>query len=329
MALSPLQRLRLRIHPVDGTIAALLILSLLIGIATFSHPGSPELLLTHAVLLALFLVFITAAVRWSTHPWLLFARPLIAAAIIFTLYGTLGRLGMIAMHYRADALLARIDTFLFAGHNPTFLLQRWQTPHAVEFFALFYGLFIPYINLSILLGACGRPPFERDQFITGWIFVYAVSYLGYLFLPAPGPGAFFADAYTVKLPDGPIYHLIQIAIANSGGMLGAFPSLHVGSSLYLCLFDLRTNRLRGLTYLPIVILIYGATVFLRFHYVIDLIAGTLIAVTCLQVGPRTFAAWARARQAAGLPAVPGGEGDVLPVLPIPRGDHAAALLSTH
>jgi hypothetical protein len=313
----------------DATILALLLLALAVGLATFSHPGSPHLLLIHSGLLALFLAFTAAAMRWSTHPWLLFARPLLAAAIIFTLYQTLGSLGMIAMPYRADAFLARTDTFLFAGHNPTFLVQPFQTPRTIEFFAFFYGLFIPYINLSILLGACTRPPFQRDQFITGWILTYAISYLGYLFLPASGPGVFFHGHYALPLPDGPLYHMIQVAISHSGGMIGAFPSLHVGSSLYLCLFDLRTNRLRGLTYFPIVLLIYGATILLRFHYVIDLITGTLIAMTCLQLGPRLFAAWAHARQHAGLPAIQGGEGDVLPILPAPRRHFAATLLPTH
>jgi membrane-associated phospholipid phosphatase len=329
MAQTVLQRLRLQIHPVDGAITVLLLLSILISLATLSNLDSRNLLFTHLALLALFLCFIAAAIRWSTHPWLLFARPLVAAAVIFTLYETLGKLGMAAMPYRADGFLANIDAFLFAGHNPTFLIQRWQTPPVIEFFAFFYGLFIPYINLSILLGACGRPPFERDQFVTGWILTYAISYLGYLFLPATGPGAFFANAYTTPMPNGPLHQMILLAIANSGGMLGAFPSLHVGSSLYLCLFDLRTNRLRGLTYVPIVLLIYGATIFLRFHYVIDLIAGTLIASTCIIVGPRLFAAWARARQAHGLPAIPAGEGDVLPVLPNPRGHHPAPLLSAN
>jgi hypothetical protein len=42
-----------------------------------------------------------------------------------------------------------------------------------------YGAFIPYINLSLALGCLGRPPGERDRFLTGWVFTYAISYLGY------------------------------------------------------------------------------------------------------------------------------------------------------
>jgi membrane-associated phospholipid phosphatase len=56
----------------------------------------------------------------------------------------------------------------------------------------------------------------------------------------------------------------------------------VGAAAYACLFDLRYNRLRGATYLPLVVLIAMATVVLRYHYVIDWIAGLSIAF---------FAAW--------------------------------------
>ena len=45
---------------------------------------------------------------------------------------------------------------------------------------------------------------------------------------------------------------------------------------------MRYNRLRGFTYLPLVALIAMATVVLRYHYVVDWIAGLAIA---------GFAAW--------------------------------------
>ena len=108
-----------------------------------------------------------------------------------------------------------------------------------------------------------------------------------------------------------------------------FPSLHVGGSVYLCLFDLRTNRLRGLTYLPMVLLIYVATIFLRYHYIVDLIAGTIIAAGCIPLGQRAFVRWTRRREQAGLPALPGGEADALLALPGRWPADAAPLFSTN
>ena len=69
-----------------------------------------------------------------------------------------------------------------------------------------------------------------------------------------------------------------------------------------------------MTYLPIVLLIYGATLMLRYHYVIDLIVGTLLAAVCVPLGQRTVLHWVRRREAAGLPPLPGGETDGLPAV---------------
>ncbi|MGD1276676.1 MAG: phosphatase PAP2 family protein [Tepidisphaeraceae bacterium] len=319
-------RLSLQLHPADRAIFAILALAVALSVVAGGRPEVRSLLLAHLVLLAGYGLFVLAAVRWSRAGWVAYVRPLAAMWTIFTLYYTAGRLGMAAMPYRADASLARIDTWMFAGINPTFFIQRWQTPARVELFAFFYGLFIPYVNLSLVLGALGRPPLERDQFLTGWVFTYCISYVGYLFLPCQGPGGFFAGSYSVPLQGGFFFALVVTAVAHSGGLIGVFPSLHGGSSLYLCLFDLKTNRLRGLTYLPIVVMIYGATIFLRYHYVIDLVAGTIIAVSCTHWGRWAFLRWARARRDAGLPALPGGEGDVLSDIPADGRDYTAAVL---
>jgi membrane-associated phospholipid phosphatase len=101
----------------------------------------------------------------------------------------------------------------------------------------------------------------------------------------------------------------------------------VGGSVYLCLFDLKTNRLRGLTYLPMVLGIYVATIMLRYHYVVDLIAGTVIAAGCIPLAQKVFLRWALRREAAGLPALPGGEADALPAFSGAGAPDAALVLS--
>jgi hypothetical protein len=312
-----IRRQLLRVHPADCTVLALLALATLIAAMRLPAVG-PELtdaLVLHAVLLAGFVLAAAAMARWEQAPLIRFARPGLIVSIIFILYTSLGQLGVAAMPYGADGTLSRMDTCLF-GVDPSLFIQRYQTPGWVEFFSFIYGAFIPYIYLSLILGCLGRPPVERDQFLTGWVFTYALSYLGYLFVPAHGPVVYHAADYTVDLGQngGVFYDFVMRGVVLSGGLQGVFPSLHVGGSVYLCLFDLQTNRLRGLTYLPMVLLIYLSTLFLRYHYVVDLIAGTVVAATCIPLGRKAFMHWAERRERAGLPALPGGEGDDLPGL---------------
>jgi hypothetical protein len=311
-----MRRLLLHLPPSDRTVMGLLVLAVLVAGLRWPALGSvmANYVLLHLALLTGFTAVAVFLVRQERRTAVQFLRPLATVAVIFTLYTSLGKLGVAAMPYLADATLSRIDTWLF-GVDPSFWIQRYQTPGWVEFFSLFYAAFIPYINLSLALNCLGRPPVERDQFLTGWVFTYALSFLGYLFVPGHGPVVYHAADYEVQLSGNYFYRLVLEGVESSGGLQGVFPSLHVGGSVYLCLYDLRVNRLRGLTFLPLVLLIYVATIFLRYHYVIDLIAGTVIAAGCIPLGQWAFLHWARRREAAGLPALPGGEGDALPNLP--------------
>lgn len=311
-----MRRILLHLPPSDRTVIALLILAILVAGLRWPALGSimAGYFVLHLALLAAFTAVVWFLVRWEDWRAVQWLRPLATVAVIFTLYTSLGKLGVAAMPYLADATLSRIDTWLF-GVDPSLWIQRYQTPGCVEFFSFFYAAFIPYINLSLALNCLGRPPFERDQFLTGWVFTYAISYLGYLFVPAHGPLVYHAADYDVSLAGNYFYQMVLDGVESSGGLQGVFPSLHVGGSVYLCLYDLRVNRLRGLTFLPLVLMIYVATIFLRYHYVIDLIAGTVIAAGCIPVGQWAFLHWARRREAAGLPALPGGEGDALPNVP--------------
>lgn len=321
-------RLRRAIQPGDRTVLAILALAFVVALVRWPTVGAA---LTPLVLVqgGLFLGFLACAAvlaRWETRGWVPYVRSVATVTTIFTCYTSLGKLGVVAMPYRFDAALAWADNALM-GFDPSLALQRFVTPGTVEFFSFIYASFIPYIYLSLFLGCLGRPPLEREQFLTGWVFTYAISYLGYIFLPGHGPGVYEAARYSVALPDGFFYRVVVAGNEATGGLQGVFPSLHVGGSVYLCLFDLKTNRLRGMTYLPIVLLIYAATLMLRYHYVVDLIAGTAIAVMCQSLGRRAFLAWARDRREAGRPALPGGEGDDLSVLSGAGLDRAEPVLS--
>lgn len=308
-----LRQLDLRLHPSDRATLAILALAAGLSVARLPVLGSAMtgFVVTQVSMLVGFAAVSFVLARWEQRTWVRWVRPLVTVTVIVSLYPCLGKLGLAAMPYHADAALTRIDVWLL-GRDPSLELERWQSPACVEFFGFIYGAFIPYIYLSLFLGCLGRPPLERDQFLTGWVFTYAISYVGYLFVPAHGPAAYHAADYSVSLQGGVFYWLVVHGNGLTGDLFGAFPSLHVGGSVYLCLFDLKTNRFRGLTYLPMVLLIYASTVFLRYHYVIDLVVGTCVPLVSIALGQWVFLQWSRRRVAAGLTALTGGEGDDLP-----------------
>jgi len=147
-----------------------------------------------------------------------------------------------------------------------------------EFLSAIYSLFIPYLYISASVGMLGRPRREWQRFLNGFSGLYAISMLGYVFMPAHGPIVFLDAGFPKPLSGGYFLDLVTIGTAVSGGEHGAFPSLHVGASVFICLFDLESNRLRGLIYLPVVILILLSTIGLRYHYAFDVIVGASLGM---------------------------------------------------
>lgn len=238
----------------------------------------------HTLMLVLFAAVIAVCVNWSSHAWVPWLRTISTVAIILTLYSTLAEPAFIVMGGSRDHALAMIDRWLFAGHDPALLGETLITPFRLEFFSFIYGYFIPFLYLSIFLGCFGRPEIERREFLEGLSLTYTLAYVGYLFVPARGPIEFYH--FSAPLVGGTFHKIVLSGVVATGGNHGAFPSLHVGTTAYVCLFDLRRNPLRGFTYLPMVMLIAISTILLRYHYVIDLIIGLAIAFWANRVASR-------------------------------------------
>lgn len=276
-----------------ATVAIVAIVCLTLAVAAVLGRPTARAAAGHGVLLAAYVAAAAALRRRDPHPHARRLRAAATMAVMFTLYATLAT-APFDVWPSLDPALAAVDRVLGGGVPPSLRAQALATPLSTELFAAAYAWFIPYLYLSIVLGLIGRPPRERGRFVAGFALVYAVSFLGYLFLPSRGPIVALAAEFAAPLPSGRFVDVVTRSIAVFGGPHGAMPSLHVAMSCYLCGFDLRHNRLRGLTYVPIVFLIAAATLVLRYHYLVDLVVGGAIAATVLAALPRLVAAFGRA-----------------------------------
>jgi hypothetical protein len=249
--------------------AEAIVIALLVAVCAVFAIRAPAALPLH---LGMLLAFVAVRTFVKSNGWRAFA----IVAVLMTLYSTLAEPAFVAMGGSRDALLAHADRLLALGRDPALIAERWATRNVIEAVSVVYGFFIPYLWLSILLGCIGRADSERSPFLLGLTITYAAAYLGYLVLPARGPVEHYHFARALE--GGRAYALVLRSVAQTGGNHGAFPSLHVGASAYLCLFDLRWNRVRGMTYVPMVILISASTIMLREHDVADVVCGLALAV---------------------------------------------------
>ena len=221
------------------------------------------------------LLFFFCRIRLSFYRELLQAG--ITISIMMSLYLLLGYLAFAVIPWNGDRLLSEIDQWLGFGGIPVVTFGHLLSSRIIEGFALIYAAFIPYLYLSIFLYLMNRRDQERALFMCAVTITYALSFTGYLLVPAHGPIIFHQDDFSSPLTGGYFLQLVVDSVARGGGPHGAFPSLHVGASWCLCFFDLRRGQLRGMLYVPLVLGICLATLALRYHYLIDLLAGFSIA----------------------------------------------------
>lgn len=275
-----------RLHPADrATLFILAVVTVTLAVAAARGAEVGGALALHAALLAGF----AGMAAWLGPREGPVIRGIVVIGVMFTLYTTLAHVAFAAVPWLADPWLETADRALLFGRSPSLVAEPLGATAWARPLSFGYAMFIPYLYLSILLSLLGRPPGERDEFVTGFATLYALSFLGYLFLPARGPVVWMADAFTLPIDGGAFHRIIVRSVEQVGGPHGAFPSLHVGASLFATLFDLRhRNPLRGLIYLPLVATISVATVVLRYHYAVDLLAAIALAFVASEVARRAM-----------------------------------------
>jgi membrane-associated phospholipid phosphatase len=127
---------------------------------------------------------------------------------------------------------------------------------------------------------------RRYEIMLASVIVISVGHIGYTWVPGLGPHAWPALTFKHALAGGVWWGRVRDAVSAAGAQLDIFPSLHTGLSMTVGLHVLRYRRQQPFTLVwPIttffVANIIVATVFLRWHYGVDLIAGALLAI-CAQ-----------------------------------------------
>lgn len=273
-------------------------LILLSGMTLFSARVNPALLWLLAVYAALAVSVLTAA---AYRAWVspakrgLYLSVVTVAVAVSLVFNSLGPL-IASMHATTiDPFLISVDHRIF-GLHPTVWMERFISPArsaALQFAYLSY-YFIP-LSLGMVLIAKGRLR-EFEEVLFGILLCFYLSYAGYLLFPAIGPRFTLSHLQTGDLQLSPLIAAIQETLNSlEKNKTDAFPSGHTAVSVlslyYAC--SLRERKLCGVL-VPTVTALLLATVYLRYHYVIDVIAGGALTVLTLALAPGLQRLFARA-----------------------------------
>lgn len=212
-----------------------------------------------------------------------------------------------------DRQLAAIDAWIF-GVQPTLWLQRIAAPWLTELLSVAYAsYFVTPAVLGGLLYASGRTSEFRTFMLVVIVTMY-LGFLGYVLVPAVGPIYFLEGRYDAPTHlTGLYFHRTAEAVMNDLRAINrdCFPSLHTAISTLASLWAWRTRRLHRFgrlvagIYLPLNAALWFATVYLRYHWVIDLVAGWVLAAAVAWAVPPLARLW-YAQRAAPPDGGPGG-----------------------
>jgi len=193
-----------------------------------------------------------------------------------------------------DAALLDIDVRL-CGVEPTLWLEPFTTPPVVEYFAFFYfSYFAICVMFTVAVIGLNAAPEATSEFAIGSALVCCVGQLGYVAVPAYGPVHHLEGHFHAPLKGGLFFRWVLETVAAGGAMKDVFPSLHTAAPVWFALFAVRRARgaqSRLWMVAAIVATFFAAnitvsTVVLRWHYLIDVIAGLALAAGAAWSAPR-------------------------------------------
>jgi len=175
---------------------------------------------------------------------------------------------------KVDWLLLGWDRALL-GETPAVAWEHWLSPR-VEDLAMAGYLFFFYYLVAGPGFYCVRNLRLFRQCIVGLFTMYGLAFLGYTFLPAGGPHRWMMFDTPLH---GPWLLDWTLKTVNEGSnSVDVFPSVHLAATLYLLLFDRQYGRRRFWWYLLPCLILWFSTLYLRFHYFVDLLAGVAVAL---------------------------------------------------
>jgi membrane-associated phospholipid phosphatase len=280
-----------RIAPVQG-----LTLFFLIGLVILTLVFSGQillwrsLLLRYVMLLGLFFALKLSSDRKMAGRTATFFHHFSPVLFVVLIYESLG--GLIQyLQPDIDPWLIQIDFSMFGVH-PTLWMERWIVPWLTDVLSLAYlsYYFIPVVLIAVLY-LKGRM-MEFDQAIFVLALGYYVSFIGYILFPAIGPRYAITHLYSVPLEGSFITDFVRDTLnALEHNKRDCMPSGHTQIVLIALYLAGRYEKILFYIYLPIICALILSTVYLRYHYVIDLFAGVGLAVGCMIIGPLLYRWW--------------------------------------
>ena len=248
-------------------------------------PERDRAILEVAALLVVFATVVVGLIRGGvlTHPvWSPLAFRLCHYGSIQLTYFFMRGFLPIVNPGSLDRELHELGMTLF-GVEPALALEPWISSATTEWFAFFYYGYFFVLGLHVIpIIFFSRHPRILSEFALGLLLVLSVGQSLYLIVPGYGPASLPA-LFEHDLPPGVWWNLVKQLVASAGAQKDIFPSIHTAAPTFILLFSFHNRAhlpyrftwpLVGFYSFNIIV----ATMFLRWHWLVDIVAGLTLAL---------------------------------------------------
>jgi membrane-associated phospholipid phosphatase len=211
--------------------------------------------------------------------------------ILMMYYSLWGNATLLIVTTDRDQALMVLDQRIF-GFQASLVLQRIISPGLTAWMSFAYFSHILIIPLVACFIYIWRSRARCREMMSGLMVVCFFGLIGYLLVPAIGPVYTMRNQFTVPLQQSVGIVNRQMDFMDFARIRrDVFPSMHVAISFVAWLYASRNSKRLFWILSPLILSLWFSTVYLRYHYLIDVVAGLVLAPPCFLLANWLFRRW--------------------------------------
>ena len=224
-----------------------------------------------------------------------FLRETLPFAFCISIYTNMHDMVHLVNPNDVDNKLIVLDDYIL-GFQPAIYLEQFISPRLTDFMYFSYSSFLIYILTFTMYLYVSKNYYAFRETLVSVILTFYIGYVGYVIFPAVGPKFTMAHLFETSLSGSYITDRLSFLMdyeISEYTRRDCFPSLHNGVIFLILLFAFKHQKTYAFIFLPFAIALFISTLYLRYHYFIDMIAGFILATAMFYLGPIINNYWER------------------------------------
>jgi membrane-associated phospholipid phosphatase len=186
-----------------------------------------------------------------------------------------------------DGFFDRLDVVIF-GCSPAMEFSK-ALPQAFVSEIMYFGYFAYYLIFLFLFAHCYLAKNDLAEKVMFYCLCsFFVFYIIFALIPVAGP-QFYYSFPDNQVPDGYVFSSLMRLIQDmSEKPTGAFPSSHVGLTIIAMFLLYENARKYFYAILPVAIILVASTVYIKAHYLIDVVAAIIVTPLIFKLSKLIF-----------------------------------------